>query len=361
MKPSILDSREKIAKRDTENLLGSIEALPDQIEITWSKAASAKLPVAYKQTKRIVVCGMGGSTLPPDVVLSTFLNRVACPLVIVRDYHLPAWVDKDTLVIACSYSGNTEETLSATNEAAARKAKVVVITGGGQLLELAKSNRWPTRLLTQEGNPSNQPRMAIGSFTFTLIEILRTHGSLHIEAEEVHNLAEFLREQMKQFTPEVKDNPAKQIAEAAKEGFPLFISAQHLTGSVHVMTNQFNENAKHIAFRLEVPEMNHHFLEALSFPTKAKASLSAILFQSQYYNSQTQKRIQLTAELLLKNGIPTQIVNSDAASPLEQAWETLCLGSFASFYLAMLHKIDPAPVPNVESFKKALANKLPTK
>lgn len=354
MTSSFLDSRLKMAKFDTENLLGSIEALPDQIEIAWSKAGSAKLPAAYKKTIRIVVCGMGGSALPPDVVLSVFEDRIATPLIVVRDYQLPAWVDKDTLVIACSYSGNTEETLTAAKEASARKAKVAVITGGGKLLDLAKRKRWPKRILTKEGNPSNQPRMAIGSFTFTLMEILQTHGALQIQDREIHALVQYLRNQMKQFVPETKANPAKQIASSLKRSLPIFISAQHLAGPIHVMTNQFNENAKHVAFHLEIPELNHHFLEALRFPTREKTSLAVILFQSPHYRAEIQKRIKLTAELLIKNGIAAQIVSSDAPGRLEQAWEAIHLGSFASFYLAMLHKIDPAPVPNVEQFKKAL-------
>lgn len=343
-------------KIDKDLVLDSIELLPKQIEQAWEDAKKIKFTKTYQTHTDITLCGMGGSALGADVIRSLFGTQIKKPFVITNDYHLPGYIGKDSLVILSSYSGNTEEVLSCAQIAKKRKAKIAVITGGGKLEDLAKKNKWPAYIINAEANPSEQPRMALGYAAFGLAGIFATLGIIKMNDTAVKALTRYLKTQMQQFGPDrTNDNPAKQIALAAEQRMLLLISAEHMIGAVHVMNNQINENAKHLCVRMPIPELNHHFLEGLSKPDGAKKQLLAVLFQSPFYLERTQKRVQLTADLLAKHGILPQIVNSTARTPMEQAWEAIHMGSYTSFYLAMLHGINPAPVPNVETFKQQLS------
>lgn len=342
-------------KLDENLVLDSIEQLPKQIEQAWEDGGAVRFPKAYQTFSDITVCGMGGSALGADVTRSLFENQMSVPFHIVSDYHLPGYIGKNSLVILSSYSGNTEEMLSCAQLAKKKKAKIAVITAGGKLQELAEKNKWPVYVMNPEFNPSKQPRLAIGYAAFGLLAMLVTLKAVKMNAAGVNALTRYLKTQMQQFGPDRKeDNPAKMIAEAAERRAVILIGAEHMIGPVHVMNNQLNENAKHLSVHLPIPELNHHFLEALSKPDSVKKHYLAVLFQSPFYLERTQKRIQLTADLLAKYGVFPQVVNSTARTPMEQAWEAIHMGAYTSFYLAMLHGINPAPVPNVESFKEQL-------
>jgi len=355
MSSLILNSRKRMKKLDQDYVLSSIELLPKQIKQAWGEAKQIKFTKTYQTRSDITLCGMGGSALGADVLRALYGTEIKFPFHIVNDYHLPGHVGKNSFVLLSSYSGNTEEVIACAQTAKKRKAKIAVITGGGKLKELAKKNKWPMYLIEPEFNPSNQPRMALGYAAFGLAGMFSKLGILKINDTAVQGLMRYLTTQMQQFGPDrMEDNPAKQIAIAAEQRFLLLISAEHMIGAVHVMNNQINENAKHLCTRMLIPELNHHFLEGLSKPDGVKKHLLAVLFQSPFYLEHTQKRIQLTADLLANYGILPQIVNSTARTPMEQAWEAIHMGSYTSFYLAMLHGINPAPVPNVEVFKQQL-------
>jgi glucose/mannose-6-phosphate isomerase len=343
-------------KIDEDAVLASIESLPKQIEHAWSDAKKVQFPKTFQSVSNVVICGMGGSALGADVLRSLHGGEIKIPFQIVSGYHLPGHVGKDSLVILSSYSGNTEEVLSCAQSAIKRKAKIAVIAGGGKLEALAKKNKWPRYAMDAKHNPSGQPRMAIGYGAFGLLAMLSSAKLIKVNDTSVKALVRYLNAGMRQFAAEqMEDNPAKQIALAAEQSMVLLMAAEHMFGSIHVISNQINENAKHLSSYLPLPELNHHFLEGLSEPKQAKKHLHVVLFQSPFYLDRNQRRVQLTADLLAENGIQAQIVNSSAKTPLEQAWEAIHVGSFASFYLAMLHGINPAPVPNVESFKQRLA------
>lgn len=342
-------------KIDEDGLLDSVELLPKQIEHAWAETKALSLPFSDRATTDITVCGMGGSALGADVVRSLYGQRLQRPFHIVNDYRLPGYIGKQSLVILSSYSGNTEEILSCAQSAIKKKARIVAITAGGKLEALAKKNKWPRYLIEAKYNPCNQPRMALGYAVFGLIGLLKASKHLNIADKDVKLLIKQLTGGMRQFSVEqVENNPAKQIAMAAKQKMLFFVAADHMLGAAHVVNNQINENAKHLSTYLPIPEMDHHFLEALKAPAIVKKHLLFVLFQSSFYGERIQKRIRLTADLLAENGILTRIVNSSASSPLQQVWEGIHMGSFASFYLAMLHGVNPAPVPNVESFKQRL-------
>jgi glucose/mannose-6-phosphate isomerase len=258
------------------------------------------------------------------------------------------WVGRDTLVILSSYSGTTEETLSCAKEALKRRARIAVLTTGGNLLELARKNAWPHALIDEATNPSNQPRMAIGSAAFALAGLLAKAGVLEMKDRDITTLSAFLKKTATQ-------GAAEDLAERIKDKIPLYVGAEHLTGALHVVNNQTNENAKQFSTYLALPEIDHHLLEGLSFPAQGKKQLLAVFFQSKLYNPQTVKRVSLTAEIFLDHGIESLIVSPEGKTRAEQAWQAIQFGSRVSLHLARLHRIDPEPVPNVARLKRKLA------
>ncbi|MEK7473953.1 MAG: SIS domain-containing protein [Patescibacteria group bacterium] len=325
----------------------SIEALPRQIRQGWELGRSLNVPTGYRDINRVIISGMGGSSLGGHVLTTSCADRLKIPVELVNGYDLPAYVDKNTLVILSSYSGTTEETLATAKQAAQKRTRCIVLTGGGDLAKLAKAKRWPLMLLDTEHNPSNQPRMGIGSSAMALHGLLASLGRLTLSPRDMERTA-------KAASIDVSD-AAKTLATRIGNRVVLFLAAEHLVGAAHVTTNQVNENAKRMAVWFALPEFNHHFLEALSFPEKTKRDFVAVLFQSDSYHKQNQKRVTLTAEQLGKNSIESVIVTLEGASKIEEAWRLIRLGASTSLDLALASSINPEPVPNVEAFKKALA------
>src|SRR3989338_8168150 len=161
MNTSILDNLKKIKKLDSQNMLGSLELLGEQVkQITSGKKIA--LPKSYRGIRNVVVLGMGGSTLGSHVIKSLYADTLKIPVEILNGYALPAFVNTKTLVIVSSYSGTTEEPLAAGKQALAKKAHVVTISSGGTLASWAKKNKLPALLFTTENNPCGSPRMGLG-------------------------------------------------------------------------------------------------------------------------------------------------------------------------------------------------------
>ena len=327
-------------------ILASIEALPEQVLVGWRTASAVRFP-SRKKPSEVILSGMGGSALGADVMRSAFADKLSVPFTIVNGYQLPAWVGPDSLVILSSYSGTTEETLATAKQAIKCKARIAVLTCGGDLLAMAREHEWPFVLIDEATNPSNQPRMAIGSAAFALAGILSAAGVLDISDRDVSALSSFLKKTS-------THGAAEDMAERAENKMLLLIAAEHLTGASHVINNQVNENAKQLSTYLALPEIDHHLLEGLSFPDGAKKNLLAVFFQSDLYHPQLVKRVTLTAELFLENGIESVIVSPEGKNRAEQAWQAIQFGSRMSLSLARRHGIDPEPVPNVARLKRKL-------
>jgi len=349
---SILDSRTEIDKLDISHLLGSVESLPDQIENAWEQTKNLTFPSDYPQVKNIIVSGMGGSNLGSLVIKHLFKDELTIPMEVYPHYHLPGYVSSDSLVLLSSYSGTTEETLAAAEQAKEVGAKIVVITGGGPLADMARANNWPMYLIDAKYNPSGQPRMAIGYEVFGQLSMFAKMGLINISENEVINLVDKLRQLVKKLGPEIPNNPAKLLAFRAFDKHIIFSAAEHLIGAAHVFNNQVNENAKSLTTEWHLPEFNHHFMEALSYPKLAHDTSIFFLFNSGLYHERVQKRFPITKEVLESKSYETQLIQATAPTKLEQIFEIIQLGQFVSSYLAFLYKIpDPGPVPNVEWFK----------
>ena len=353
--PSILDSRDQIKKIDKSNLLGSVESLPEQIRDAWEQTNELDFPSSYPNVKNIIVSGMGGSSLGALVIKRLYKDELTLPIEIYPHYHLPGYVSSESLVILSSYSGSTEETLAAAEQAKAAGAKIAVITGGGQLAEMAKSNNWPIYLINARYNPCNQPRMAIGYAVFGMLSMFNKMGLINLSQEEVLNVVDNLSEMVKNLGPDGGDDRAKLMAYSSFDKHIIFVGAEHLIGAAHVFNNQVNENAKALTSEWHLPEFNHHYMEALSFPKLAKETTVFFFFNSALYHERVQKRVLLTKNLVEQKGYETQIFLATSKTKLEQVFEVILLGEFVAAYLPVLYGIDPSSIPNVDWFKSEMA------
>src|SRR5438876_9260727 len=161
---SVIESVERIRAADPEDMLGRIKELPKQIRDAWAIATKASIPPAYGDVRSIIVAGMGGSAIGGDLAAALLEGELKVPMTVHRDYGLPGYVGRDSLVIASSFSGNTEETLSGFAEAKKRAAKLMVITTGGKLADEAKAGRLPLVTFAYKA----QPRAAMG-YSLTLV------------------------------------------------------------------------------------------------------------------------------------------------------------------------------------------------
>lgn len=352
---SILDSREKIKELDKSGLLASVEALPDQITDTLGQVIKVAIPESYKKVKNVVVSGMGGSALGGHLIKQLYKNELTIPFDVVSHYELPGYVGQDTLVILSSYSGTTEETLEAASEAKAKNAKILVITSGGKLAELAKANNWPMYLMEVTHNPCNQPRLAIGYAVVGMIMLLSQSGILPNHSADFEHIAKNLKSMIADLTVESEASPAKTLAFAAYDKHIIFVAAEHLIGAAHIFNNQINENAKTLTSEWPLPEFNHHYMEALSYPKLAKDSTVFFLFNSPLYHPRIQKRVLITKDLLEQKGYEAHVLLATTETKLEQVFEIIQIGEFVAGYLPILYGIDPSNIPNVDFFKSEMS------
>jgi glucose/mannose-6-phosphate isomerase len=353
---SILDSREEIAGVDTLNALGSIEQLGSQVQQIWEDSKSLHFDESYRQVKNVVVAGMGGSALGTHVIQTVFKDELHIPVLVVPDYKLPSFVNQDTLVIASSYSGTTEETLAAVQDAQQKGAKIAGITSGGKLAEFLRTNNYPAIVFETTYNPCNSPRMALGYSVFGQIALFAQAGLLNVtETEYQAVLATVADAHMRMGASVTQEkNVAKILAFEMFGRIPVVMISEHLEGVAHVFANQINENAKTFSEYRVIPELNHHLMEGLQFPESNSENLLYLSIHSELYVESNQKRMLLTQQVLEKNKIEYREFKLTSKTKLEQAFELLVLGSYSSFYLALLNNQNPTPNPWVDWFKAEL-------
>src|SRR3990172_430270 len=329
---------------DTTNVLGSVRELPLQCEQTLSEVKSLDLREDYSHIENIVISGMGGSALGGRVLLGFQQNILKIPVVVSTEYGIPSFVNEHSLVIASSYSGNTEETLFAFNEALSRKAKIIIICAGGKLGELSGQFQIPAYIFHPDHNPSNQPRMALGYSIFALLAILNRCG-LTLPGVDLSSIPEFLKPRQSR-EQELLDLSANLVGK-----IPVIIASEFLKGAAHCFKNQINENAKTYAHLYDLPELNHHLLQGLTFPKTNPQNLAFLFCISSRYRHQLSIRYPLSRQVVNKNGIPSFDLQVEGDSDLAQAMDLIQSGAYIAYYLALLNGVDPGLIPWVDWYK----------
>lgn len=352
----ILDSREEIEKLDTNQGLFSIEHIGSQIKQTWEETRKIEFPTEYKNVRNIVVAGMGGSAYGTHVIQTLFKDELTVPVFSIPDYTLPSWVNEHTLVLLSSYSGSTEETLSAGEDAKKKGAKIAGLTSGGKLAEFLKAGGYPSYIFTPTYNPCKTPRYAVGYSVFGQMALLERAGFISLSQsmfEEVLTVVATAQLD-NSFAVGVDKNEAKLLAFEVVERIPVFTVAGHLEGAGHVVANAFNETAKVYSEYRVVPELNHHLMEGLAFPKTNESNLLFILVHSSLYEPHNEKRMKLTGQVIEKNDCEYRDIKLTSKSKIGQVFEMLVKGVYTAYYVAMLNGQNPTGTPWVDWFKAEL-------
>lgn len=330
------------------SVLKSIKFLPDQIKNTFDVGLNLKLPEDYKQVQNVVVSAMGGSRFPQFIIQELFKEETKVPLLLNNEYRIPAFVNEKTLCIASSYSGTTEEVILSTKMALERRAKIIGVASGGELIKFLNEKGLPIIAFSTEFNPAGEPRMGwgynLGATMGILLNLFLMDKSLQ---KQIENAIENLRTLN-------QDAFAQKLTQKLVNSYPSFIVSEFLNGCGNALANEVNETAKNFAeFRI-IPELNHHLMEGLKNPKAMKEISKFVFFFSKLYSPSIQKRFLITREVVEQNGIEAIWHELKSEDKVSQVLEILQLGSLLSMYLSEAYGENPTAIPFVDYFKKRL-------
>lgn len=346
----MLDDNNVLRQRDPSGALGVAVSQYEQARFTPQIRSGDH---DGRPITKLVVAGMGGSALAALLVKSWLKNSLPVPFEVVRSYDLPDYVDSSTLVIASSYSGNTEETLSCLAQAQEKQAQLAVISAGGALEERAGADSIAYVALP----PDFQPRMAVLYNLRALVTLLVHFGLVKSSVfDEIAEAADWLQQESQQWGPSVTidKNYAKQLALLSVGKTPVFYGGTLMSPVAYKWKISWNENAKNVAFWNEYPEFNHNeFIGWTSHPIEKPFAIFDLI--SEFEHPQILKRFAVSDRLLSGQRPKAQTVNLQGETILHHMLWGSILADFASIYVAILNSVDPTPVPLIEKLKQELA------
>lgn len=343
------DDLTKIKEIDPQDTLSSTENLIIQCQTAWEDVEKLTIQSLQFKPTSIVFCGMGASIYGGLVIKSLMVQNSPCPFEIVSDYTVPEYVNSQTLVVLTSYSGSTEETLSAAKQAQSQGAKMVIITKGGALAEFAKEHSIPSYIFDGKLNPAGIPRLGNGYTIVGLIAMLNKLGVITIEDRDMVEAMTRLQEKKDDLKFKAQTDSGLLV-----NTIPVVLAAEHLTGNAHILRNQFNETSKTFSANFIIPDLNHHLMEGLSYPKNAP--LAFLTLETENYSEKIQKRMLLTKEVIEKNNFHVISFQTSSQTFYDDFLETMIYGSFLTLYLGLRYDENPAVNPWVDYFKENLAN-----
>jgi len=347
-----LDNVEQFRALDSLDMYGEIHNLPSQLEKAWELGSSLPLPDT-DGLQRIVIAGMGGSAIGADLVISYIESQCKAPVVLVRDYALPAWVrGHETLVIASSHSGNTEETLEAFTQAHQNGCRLMSVSTGGKLADLAREVAAPVWTFEHRG----QPRAAVGySFGLLLAAVSRL-GLIDDPSADLKAAVAAMREQQTALGADspVERNPAKRMAGQLYGRWVTVIGADYLNPVARRWKGQISENAKAWAQFEFLPEADHNSLAGTENPEEILSKMLTIFLRAPSNHPRNRLRLELTRKTFMREGLATDFVDAKGDNPMAHIWTALHFGDYSSYYLAMAYQVDPTPIDALLGFKAAM-------
>ncbi|GAB4502144.1 MAG: bifunctional phosphoglucose/phosphomannose isomerase [Anaerolineales bacterium] len=352
-----LDQPEIYPQIDPQNMLNEINGLPDQLLAAWQQglAESAFFSAAESAAfRRILISGMGGSAIGADLLAAYLAPLCRLPIFVSRDYDLPAWASgAETLVIASSHSGNTEETLSAAHQALERGCRLLAICTGGKLAALAAENRAPLWKFTHAG----QPRAAVGFSFGLLLAAMQRLGLIPDQDADLRAAVAAMQAQKASLTSDipVSQNPAKRMAgQLVGRHVTIFGAGLHAP-IARRWKGQINEIANSLAQFEILPEANHNTLQGLEAPQEILTRGMALFLRAPSDHPRNRLRIELTRQAFMLEGLNTDFLDARGATRLEQLWTLLHFGDYLAYYLAIAYGIDPTPIAALVNFKAAMS------
>ena len=347
-----LDNSRVIKGIDSADMVGRVRELPRQLAQARRVAAAVKLPASHAEVDAICVLAMGGSAIGADLVEGIAGDRLRVPLMVHRDYGLPAWVGERTLVIAASHSGETVETVSGADEARRRGLPLVVISTGGALGTAAAADGTPYLRYESPG----QPRAAIG-FGVGLMHELLARAGLLVDPDPLGPAVEAVEALLERNAPSVETDasPAKQLAWSIFGRIPIIYGAGRMAPVAHRWKTQMNENAKAWAAFEPMPEANHNAIEGSLNPRELSDALYVVELRDPTEPPEMAARYAVVNELLGERATNRSVVWAEGPSPLARVLCGVAFGDLVSVYLAILYQTDPTPVTLLAMLKQRLA------
>lgn len=341
-----------ITRRDPKGMSIWIADFPKQVEEAVRIGKAAKIKLNVKGIQNIVLTGLGGSAIGGDLLRSYLADDLAIPFLVNRNYLLPHCVGKNTLVIVSSYSGNTEETISAHKDAIKRKAKVLCISTGGATSAMAKKYKQPWIQIP----PGLSPRAALGYSFFPLLIALAKLGFIKSKEKEIQETIRLLKVKASLYSnPESPENAPLKLAEQLKGKLPVIYSpAEHLDAINLRWRGQIAENAKQLSSGHVLPEMNHNELVGWKVLTDLMKQMHVIFLKDSGTHRRVAIRESITKQVLSQYAGMISEVSSEGKSLLARMFSLIHFGDWVTLYLAILNNEDPEPVAVIDYLKGEL-------
>jgi glucose/mannose-6-phosphate isomerase len=336
-------------------MAAKIAGFPAQLRSGQGIAAEALRKIEPLRPRAFVVVGMGGSAIAGDLLRSLADREGTIPVHVVRHYEPPCWIAPEDFLVFSSYSGGTEETLSAHRALTVLGCRAAVLTSGGVLADRAREQRMPAAILPA-GFP---PRAALGYSFSALAHIAHHLGVIADAGRRLEEAARFVEKKAATaFSPDVVEsrNSAKRLA-IRLGGHPILLVGNQRTSEAVAWRwkGQFNENSKHLAWVSVLPEMNHNEVDGFLNPRGIVGRIAAVLIRDPGDHPRIARRFDWLTAYLRKRAIHVETVMLEGDDPMTRLLGGIAFGDFVSFYLALQNGADPSALPGVTALKRALA------
>lgn len=321
-----------------------IEGFINQLEKAYSIGASTVFNIPAKKISNVLICGLGGSGIGGTIVAKFAQMESKVPITVCNDYHIPEFVNESTLVIASSYSGNTEETLTAIKTAQSKGAEIAAVTSGGELKEICDQNNY-NHIVIPGGNP---PRTCIGFSLTEQVFILVKYGIVSEKAlSNLTSAIQLLKSEDLSMKAE-----AENVAQALFGKLPVIYATDKFEPVSIRFRQQLNENSKELCWHQKFPELNHNEIVGWA---SGNENLSVVIFRNDDDYYRTQERMEFMKKVITDKGASVTEIHSKGGSYIEKALYLIYLTDWASLFIADKKQIDPVEIVVIDALKDHLA------
>ncbi len=336
-------------KYDSQNQFNVLTETYSQVDSAWNNEFNVE-KLKDKKFRNIIVSGLGGSAISGDLMGNFLKDELTLPFFVNRNYTLPHYADKNTLLVISSYSGNTEETISVLEEGIKKKCQIVCVSTGGKVREIAEKENIPLVSMT----PGFQPRYALGSGFFSLLKIFVQLGLIPPQDMVVERIRNLWQKKGKEYSAE--NNIAFNCAELLIGFIPVIYSAADLTSAAgYRFKCQLNENSKLHAFHNIIPELNHNEIIGWESFNSSQINAKLINVLDESYHPQVKKRFEITTELAVKKGLEYINIESEEDDFKVRLLDLIYLFDWITYYTAVLRGFDPSEIDNIHTLKERLS------
>lgn len=348
-----LDDPVTYKQLDPTSFQDRLRNLPTQCMLAWSQASNLNIPADFQNAKNVLLVGMGGSAIGGELIKDLAALENSPNIEVCRDYQIPAHINKESLVIVSSYSGNTDESIQAFQSALQRKAHVLAITAGGRLYDIATSEGVPLFKIDYVG----EPRTALGYSFLTPLAILQNLKIISPKDQDVEEAIRIVTDLSTCLAPDVpiNQNPAKELATNLHGKLIVIFGGGLFSGVARRWKTQFNENSKAWAFSELLPDAGHNTIVGLKWPKAMSRRTSSVFLNSLSLNHRIRVTYQVLGEFIKKSGGTYNVIDGIGKGALAQILSAIMFGDYTSYYLALLNGEDPAPVTPIEHLKDRLS------